>query len=87
MTSVYCQNSLNNYVGRVQTAGHYSTCPKGWVYLRTASLSYCKDQPHLMDNHPPRLLDLLNRNISNNFRFKGRSELSPRLGIKSYNPF
>ncbi|MEN9399091.1 MAG: hypothetical protein RL632_192, partial [Bacteroidota bacterium] len=33
---------------------------------------------------PPRLLDLLSRIISNNFRFKGRSELSPRLGIKSY---
>jgi hypothetical protein len=43
MTSVYCQNSLNNYVGRVQTAGHYSTCPKGWVYLRAASRSCSKD--------------------------------------------
>lgn len=43
MTSVYCQNSLNNYVGRVQTAGHYSTYPKGEVCLRAASQSCSKD--------------------------------------------
>jgi hypothetical protein len=48
MTSINFQNSLNTYVGRVFTAGHYSTYPKDWIYLRAASRSYSKDQPRLM---------------------------------------